>query len=326
MAYNPTPNDPIPPDGGSPPGERPAQQGNRSPDEAPPQRQPPAQQRFSSAQPEGSPPREQASYPSGHPSSPPYPQQQNWHSEPPEAQTPPSAQQPSAAPQPAAASHSQYAHTQQQSPADATGAQAPTRAARAQTFWRELTLLGQVAGIAGLALFILFFLPWCFTPDTTAAATPITNQIPTSSHSGWATAAGLPILGGSVSFNLFPHLWLVLISALALMAIAALLGLHRINQHMAALLTTITALVALLLEVLFLVQINSFQGAIDDLAGGRLNQTLYGASWGFWLSLVATIVALGVGAYMLYQEYTLEAASKPHEPRLPGNQQPTPTA
>jgi hypothetical protein len=323
MAYNPTPNDPSAPDGGPPPDEQPTRQGDYSPDEAPTQWQPPAQRRFSPAQPENAPSREQASYPSGHPASSFYPQQQSRHSAPPDAQTAPTAnQQPSAVPQAGAAGYSQYG----QPPADAAGARRPTRAARARTFWRELTLLGQVAGIAGLALFILFFLPWCFTPDTSAAATPITNRLPTDSHSGWASAVGLPLLGGAVNFNLFPHLWLVLISALALMVIAALLGLHRINQHMAALLTTITTLVALLLEILFLVQINSFQGAIDDLAGGRLNQTLYGASWGFWLSLVATIVALGVGAYMLYQEYAPGRPNPSYQPGFPPGRQPTPTA
>ncbi len=110
------------------------------------------------------------------------------------------------------------------------------------------------------------------------------------------------------------------------MAIAALLGLHRISQHVAALLVTITALVALLLEVLFLVQINSFQGAISELAGGRLNQTLYGVSWGFWLSLIATISALGVGAYLLYQEYAPGRPGAPYQPRSPQDQQPYPTA
>ncbi|HEU5369676.1 MAG TPA: hypothetical protein VFU69_14485 [Ktedonobacterales bacterium] len=326
MAYNPTPNDPSSQDGGFLPDEEPTQHFPRA-DEAPTQWQPPSQRRFSPAQPEGAPPREQTSYPSGHPASSFYPQPQNWSAGPPDAQTAPGAgQQPSAAPQPGAANYSHYAYPEQpQPPAGATGAPGPTRAARAQTLWRELTLLGQVAGIAGLALFIFFFLPWCFTPDTSAASTPITDRLSTTSHSGWASAAGLPLLGGTTSFNLFPHLWLVLISALALMAIAALLGLHRISQHVAALLITITALVALLLEVLFLVQINSFQGAISELAGGRLNQTLYGVSWGFWLSLIATISSLGMGAYMLYQEYAPGRPSAPYQPRSPQDRQPYPT-
>ena len=327
MAYNPTPNDPTPQDGGFPPDEEETQQFPLA-DEAPTQWQPPAQRRFSPAQPEGALPGEQTSYPSGHPASSFYPQpQQNWSAGPPDAQpTPRAGQPPSAAPQPEAASYSHYTYPQQQPPAGAPGAPGPTGAARAKTFWRELTLLGQVSGVAGLALLIFFFLPWCFTPATSAASTPITDRLSTTSHSGWASAAGLPLLGGTTSFNLFPHLWLVLISALALMTIAALVRLHRISQHVAALLVTITALVALLLEVLFLVQIDSFQGAISELAGGRLNQTLYGVSWGFWLSLIATIVALGVGAYMLYQEYAPGRPGAPYQRRSPEDRQPYPTA
>ena len=193
-------------------------------------------------------------------------------------------------------------------------------------FWTELPVLGQAAGLAGLLLLIFFFLPWCFTPDVSAAATPITNRFPTTSHSGWATASGAPLLGGATSFNLFPQLWLILVSALALMGVAVLLGRHRIGVRLAALLITFISLYALLLEILFLVQIDSFQGAIDELAGGRLNQTLYGVSWGFWLALAATVVALGVGAFMLYQEYAPERMRAPRAPRFPRGQQPYPTA
>jgi hypothetical protein len=215
---------------------------------------------------------------------------------------------------------------QQRHPApEDAGAPGETTAV-AQPFWTELTLLGQVAGVAGILLLIFFFLPWCFTPDVSAASTPITNRFPTTSHSGWSTASGAPLLGGATNFNLFPQLWLILLSALALIAVAVLLGRQRIGVRLAALLITIISLYALLLEILFLVQIDSFQGAINELAGGRLNQTLYGVSWGFWLALVATVVALGMGAYMLYQEHAPEGTRAPRAPRFPEGQQPYPTA
>jgi hypothetical protein len=198
--------------------------------------------------------------------------------------------------------------------------------AERQGFWGELTLLGQVAGVSGLLLVVFFFLPWSYTPDVSAASTQITDRIPTTWHSGWATAIGVPLFGGTTNFNIFPQLWLVLFSALALIVIAWLLGTQRISHHLASILVTLTALFALLLEIFFLVQINSFQSAINDLAGGRLNQTLYGVSWGFWLALVATVVALGVGVYMLYQAYEPRTPHPSQAPRFPGDQQPYPTA
>jgi hypothetical protein len=194
----------------------------------------------------------------------------------------------------------------------------------APQFWRELPLLGQAAGVAGLLLLIFFFLPWSFTPDISSATTQLNNRFPTTSHSGWSTASGLALLGGVTKFNLFPQLWLVLLSAIALIVIAALLGLHRISLRLAAILITLIALFALLLEILFLVQMNSFQNAINDLALGRLYQTLYGVSWGFWLGLVATIVALGVGVYIVLQEYASRTRGTPHAPRFPGDQHPSP--
>jgi len=186
----------------------------------------------------------------------------------------------------------------------------------------KASLPGQLAGVAGLLLLICFFLPWSFTPDIRAATTQPSASIPTASHSGWSTANGLPLNGGATLFNLFPQLWLVLIAALTLIAIAVLLRLHRITQRLAAALITIISLFALLLEALFLVQMNSLQAAVP----GRLNQALYGVSWGFWLALAATLVALGIGAAMLYQAYAPGLERRPPAPRLPGGQQPYPTA
>ncbi len=203
------------------------------------------------------------------------------------------------------------------------------RGAGIQAFWHDLTLLGQVAGVSGLLIVMFFFVPWSFTPDVSASSIQITNRIPTTWHSGWATAAGVPLFGGTTSFNIFPHLWLVLLCALALIVFSWLLGRHRIRARLAALLITLIALFAVLLEMLFLVQMTSFQAAIDDLAGGRVNQTLYGVSWGFWLSLVATVLTLGVGVYLLYYGYMPRTAARPQTPHFPRDQrdqQPFPTA
>jgi hypothetical protein len=218
----------------------------------------------------------------------------------------------------------QQQHVSPRQPEGMPAAPASARGMHTQPFWGELSLLGQAAGVAGLLLLIFFFLPWSFTPDITSATTQLNNHFPTISHSGWSTASGLPLLGGTTNFNLFPQLWLVLISAIALIVITALLAVHRISLRLAAILITLISLFALLLEILFLVQMNSFQNAINDLALGRLNQVLYGVSWGFWLGLVATIVALGVGAYMLLQAYAFGTRGTPRAPRFPGDQQPYP--
>ncbi len=209
-----------------------------------------------------------------------------------------------------------------QQPPPPPGTAGRTMATGPQQLWRNLSRLGQAAGITGLLGVIFFFLPWSFTPNVNRTITEPTRSTLTASHSGWSTASGLPLLGGGATFNVFPHLWLVLISMLALIAIAALLAAQRITIRVAAMLITLISLFALLLEILFLVQINSFQGAMNDLTGGRLLQPLYGVSWGYWLSLAATVVALGVGAFMLYQEYV---PGTPGRPRIPGGQRPYPT-
>lgn len=282
--------------------DQPTQRINRPPDHAPPQQQ----AGYPTAQPEH--------YSSGNPASSFYPPPQGGYPVLPEANTSPEAGQPSpGAPYPAP-DHSPYGYPLPARPGSGGLA-----------FWHELTLLGQVAGVAGLLLLMFFFVPWSFTPDVSAASIQITNRIPTTWHSGWSTAAGVPLFGGTTSFNIFPHLWLVPISALALIVIAILLGRHRVSLRLAAALVALISLFLLLLEILFLVQINSFQAAIDNLAGGRVNQTLYGVSWGFWLTLVATVISLGVGIYLFYHAYAPGVSTTPQTP-FPGDQQPYPTA
>lgn len=287
MSFTPTPNDPFAQQGGLNPEEQPIQGDDFPENEAPTRQRVPPLSDAAPAQPEGL---ARASEQAGNPS-------------------PPAGRFPSSRP-PEDTPTQQANHPPARQPAHPVSSE------------EKASLPGQLAGVVGLLLLVCFFLPWSFTPDIRAATSQPSARIPTASHSGWSTANGLPLNGGATLFNLFPQLWLVLIGALALIAVAALLWLHRISQRLAAALITIISLFSLLLEILFLVQINSVQAAVP----GRLNQTLYGVSWGFWLALVATLVALGTGASMLYQAYAPDLQRRPQAPRLPEGQQPYPTA
>lgn len=207
---------------------------------------------------------------------------------------------------------------------DVAGAQS---AFNVRQFWHDLALTGQVSGIAGILMVIFFSLPWLYTPDFKANLSGKTT-IPTITHSGWGTAAGAQLFSNIPALNLFPHLWLVLLSALALIALAVLLGLHRISARLAALLLTLISLGALLLEFFFLLQVGSLSSAIRIGVSATSNQTLYGTSWGFWLTVVTTIAALGVGIYLLLEIFAPETLRKPRAPATPGGpgQYPTPTA
>jgi hypothetical protein len=194
-------------------------------------------------------------------------------------------------------------------------------------FWHDLTLSGQVSGIAGILMLIFFSLPWLYTPDFKANLSGKTT-IPTVTHSGWGTAAGAQIFSNVPALNLFPHLWLVLLCALALIALAVLLGLHRISLRRAALLLTTISLGALLLEFFFLLQVGSLGNAIRIGISATSDQTLYGTSWGFWLTVVTTIATLGVGIHLLLEIFRPEPLRKPRAPGMSGgpDQYPTPTA
>jgi formate-dependent nitrite reductase membrane component NrfD len=128
----------------------------------------------------------------------------------------------------------------------------------------------------------------------------------------------LPIFDRTSSFDLFPHLWLVVLCSLALIALAALLGVRRIGQRTAALLTSAIAVFALLLEFLFLIQANSIQAAVESAAGEKVSQTLYGVAWGFWLVVATTIAIAGVGGFTLLRVYGPGIRNTSHVPGSSG--------
>jgi len=195
-------------------------------------------------------------------------------------------------------------------PPSQSGSAAPRIWVATQRFWQNLPLSGQSTGIAGVLLVIIFFLPWFYTPDFTADAASNANTIPTVSYSGWQTAGGVKVFSILPSLSLFPHLWCVLLSALALIALALLLGSQHLGPRLAALLLTLLALGALLLEFFFLIQVNALEGAIQSRLNNAINQSLYGTAWGFWLAVIVTIAQVGVGCYLLLEEFAPDTTGR----------------
>lgn len=188
-------------------------------------------------------------------------------------------------------------------------------------FWRNVGLAGQVAVVAGVALLIAFFLPWFSTPDPTAGLKVTANKaVVTVAQplftSGWNTAAnGLqtPLLGSSVCAScgtshvaIFLSLWLIPLAALCLVYIAWLLSRGLLWRRMASILACVTLLVALGLEALFLLEVQSLQSyevQVIQSAGQQLTGTAYSVAWGFWVTLAVTGGALLLSSFLLLQRH-----------------------
>jgi hypothetical protein len=241
----------------------------------------------------------------------------------------PSFQQPPASPEAQAGQPSLPPGYYQPAAPGQAGAAATPAGADQYKPWHDLSLLGQAAGIAGLLLLISFFLPWFFSPAFTARNPLGLTTLPTISHSGWSAASGVPIFDASTSLMLFPHLWLVPLSALALIAVAVLLRMGRLSIRLASVLIVAPAFLALLIEFFFLIQVNSIESAFSlSQAGIIARQVAYGLSWGFWFAVIVTIAALGIGLFLFLQEYGLTRRALPGTQQAPGgpDQQGHPTA
>lgn len=194
----------------------------------------------------------------------------------------------------------------------------------ALSFWQRIGLAGQTTLLGGLALIIVFFLPWFSTPDSTAGpggGYQVTAQkqvivAQTATASGWNTAAnGLQtpfFVSGPCTSCLTPHvniflaLWLIPLAALGLFAIAWLLSRGLLWRRMAAILACITLLVALVVEVSFLLEVQSLQSYAEQVfqsAGQQLTGTAFSVAWGFWLALAVSGVGLLVSGFLLLQRH-----------------------
>lgn len=161
-------------------------------------------------------------------------------------------------------------------------------------FWKSMGLTGQGAGIGGILMFFFFLLPW-YSPSAG------------ESHNGFGSASGIEV--GNVTVSYFPYLWLIFLGILALIAIACLLGMWKIGRRTASIATSELAGLFLLLEICFLIEVNSFKDS---------------TSVGFWLAFIATLAVLGLAVYELMQGSKgmnpLVAAPYPPQVAYPGAQ------
>lgn len=331
----------------------------QDPDEAPtqyrlPHQEPPAQpEGYTSippAQPEGYPPIPPApalSHPGAAETPPPSAPGQLWYSQAADSQAatedmtapmhPAGPAVPSSLERPGFSTPSPYPEAQESYPAPPVSYYQPTPPASSQRagapsvpaalspqkIWHDLSMLMQAAGVAGLLLLIFFFLPWLFSPAFTANIPPGVRAFPTVTHSGWSVANGVPIFDASTSLALFPHLWLVPLCALALIAVGLLVRAGRLSLRLASLLIVALAFLALLMEFFFLVQVNSIEGAFAvSQTGINSRQAAYGLSWGFWLAVIVTVIALGLSLFVLLQEYGLTKRFTSGTPALRGGPEP----
>ncbi len=168
-------------------------------------------------------------------------------------------------------------------------------------FWHSLGLTGQVAGVSGALILLFALFPWVAGSS--------------ESFNGFSSASGLS--EGSTSISLFPYLWLVLLGAVGLIVIAALINRRRLSNWTATIAVVEIAGLALALEVCFLIEVNSV-----------FRNTTAGAAVGFWLALLATVAALGVGVYGLMQQRKAASVYQPppyadpyqQTPPYPGSQ------
>jgi hypothetical protein len=99
---------------------------------------------------------------------------------------------------------------------------------------------------------------------------------------------------------------LIPLAALGLMYIAWMVGRGLLWRRIAAILACIACLVALALEVFFLVEVQSLQNYDEQLfqaAGQQLTGAAYGVVWGFWAAMAVTGVALLVSGFLLLQRH-----------------------
>jgi lysylphosphatidylglycerol synthetase-like protein (DUF2156 family) len=166
-------------------------------------------------------------------------------------------------------------------------------------FWAKLGLPGQIALGAGLAALVCFSLPWYAAPDRSKI---INRMFHTAAHIGWSAAVRLSGIGPPPgSLDLFPQLWLIPLSALALLVTAWLAGQRRVAQRLAAGITLALSVLALLVELSFYLQIQALEGffGVQEEEGSLILPPAYSVTWGFWVAVAVSAVAVAASIYTL---------------------------
>ena len=170
----------------------------------------------------------------------------------------------------------------------------------ASIFLKKVGLAGQIALVAALALLVVFFLPWFSTTDPAnpgSAWSQATNGVQLSFF-----GSGGCILCQAPQVNIFPYLWLIPLAALGLVGIVWLLNQGVLWRRLAAILICVALLVALLVEVSYLLEVQSLHAYAEQAlqaTGLQLTSTTYNVTWGFWVAMALTGVALLVSSFLL---------------------------
>jgi hypothetical protein len=168
--------------------------------------------------------------------------------------------------------------------------------------WRgRLGPPGMLALAEGLAFLCCFSLPWFSMRSFGPTGAPDGSGPGPSfvSFSGWSIASGMPVSPNSaVRIALFVHLWLVPLTAGALLVIAWLCVQRRLFQPLAAGVILALSVLALLVELGYYVQVSSLALAYTDSSNGRA-PSLIAVSWGCWLAIAVSVIATAAAANLL---------------------------
>lgn len=204
------------------------------------------------------------------------------------------------------------------------------------SFWQRLGLTGKATLLVGLLTLLLFFLPWYTLPDPNGTITftglgsqngtyTVSNRV---TQSGFGIALGVeePLFNKVVNENLqsriitvtyktdgsspptvalYLYLWLVPLGALGLIATAWFLAQRRISSRLAAMTLAASSALSLLLEVSFLVAVNSAESNTEHIYSTEnvhLTSPIVAVAWGFWLAWAVAVLGLGAGIYLLRQK------------------------
>lgn len=177
-----------------------------------------------------------------------------------------------------------------------SGGPAPTGAGfDFNAFWKNLGLTGQVCLISGVVLFISLLLPWL----SATVSSGLQSQSQSYNAFAVATNNGSADTNGSSFF--FTLVWLVILASIALIVLPILTALGKLNARQGQMFTLITAGVAVLVEIAYMIRAFTILSSSDTANLDALGiKASIGPGFGFWLGLLATLAAGGVYVYFNY--------------------------
>jgi hypothetical protein len=160
---------------------------------------------------------------------------------------------------------------------------------RVAGFRQKLERPEMIALAEGLSLIISFFLPWLAFPYFASDSRGLSLR----QYSGWDAAIGIP---ETPQFRLaiFAHLWLIPITAVALLLVAWLYSRRRLTARLALGCVLALSALALLIAAGFYWQIAS----LDALEPGA-QVSPYAVLWGCWLAMCINVAAGAACVYLL---------------------------